>query len=290
VDYFLAQPVAGPVTLEIRDMQGKLVRRYASTDKLEPGEEFLASQLIPRYWIRMPKVLSANPGMHRWVWDLHYSTPNSPRYEYPISAVRGDTPRIPLGPLALPGNYTATLTVNGHTYSEPLTVKIDPRVKTTNEGLAQMFQMESWLASMMTDSSLALSEARSAREQLQKLAGQANGTVMEAISVLEKKVTSVLGGGEVPRGGGSAPATIGEISRAIVALYGEVDRSDAPPTLAQRNATTETEKNFSKVMKQWTTLKENDLPVLNQQLRGANLPLIRLESGSTEQDESEDIE
>ena len=35
IDYFLAQPSSAPVTLEILDAQGKLVRRYSSTDRPE---------------------------------------------------------------------------------------------------------------------------------------------------------------------------------------------------------------------------------------------------------------
>jgi photosystem II stability/assembly factor-like uncharacterized protein len=290
VDYFLAQGATGPVKLEIADAQGKIVRRYASTDKREPNEGDLAKQLIPLYWVRMPQGLSASAGMHRWVWDLHYASPESPRYEYPISAVPGDTPRVPLGPLALPGRYAVKLTVNGQMYSEPLTLKLDPRVKTSNDGLAQMFQMELRLASMMTDSSQSLSEARSAREQLQKLTERVSGPVAEAVAAFEKKLVAVLDGAEVSRGVGAAGSTITAVSRALGGLYGEVDRADATPTMAQHNAAAETERRFSEVMTQWAALKKQDLPELNQQLHKANLPEIRLESNGKQPDESEDIE
>ncbi len=228
--------------------------------------------------------------MHRWVWDLHYAAPTSSRYDYPISAVPGDTPRVPQGPLALPGRYTVKLTVNGHTYSEPLTVKKDPRVKTPDEGFVQMFQMERRLASMMTDNTRALAEARSARDQLQKLAGQASGPMADAIAAPQKRLTAVLGGGEGQRGAGSAGPTITGINGAIGTLYGEVDRADATPTSAQQSALTDTEKGFSEVRKQWAAWKETDLPALNQQLRGANLGEVHLESSAPEEDDSEDIE
>src|SRR5271163_4546254 len=195
VDYFLAQPSDGPVKIEILDAQSKVVRRYASTDKPDLTEEDLAKQLIPPYWVRMPKILATTAGMHRWVWDLHYATPVSTRYDYPIAAIPGDTPRLPLGPSALPGQYTVRLTVGGHSFTEPLTVKMDPRVKTPREGLAQMFQLQARLAAMMTESSVALMEARPAHEKLQKLAGQASGPVAESISAFDKKLSALLGGG-----------------------------------------------------------------------------------------------
>src|SRR5205823_1696418 len=95
IDYFLAQPTTAPVTLEILDGQGKLARKFSDADKPEPSAEELAKELIPQYWIRMPKILSSGAGMHRWVWDLRYPSPRASRTEYPIAAVPGDTPRLP---------------------------------------------------------------------------------------------------------------------------------------------------------------------------------------------------
>ena len=58
--------------------------------------------------------------MHRFVWDLHYAPPKG---------VRGSF-RGPAGPLAVPGEYTVKLTANGKSRTQPLTIKLDPRVKT----------------------------------------------------------------------------------------------------------------------------------------------------------------
>ena len=289
VDYYLGQAATGPVTLEIVDAQGKIARKYSSADRPGASVEELAKELIPVYWVRQTKNVATAAGMHRWMWDLHYATPSSSRSEYPISAIPGDTPKAPQGPLALPGNYTVKLTVNSRTYSEPLLVKMDPRVKTSPEGLAQMFQVESRLSRMLSESVRGLAEARSAHEQLGKLAKSASLTVAEAISAFDKKVSGVVGGGG-PRGGGAASPTIGGLSGDIGALYAEVDRADALPTVAQVKAVTEIEKKLAGVMKQWMELKGSDLPALNEQLHRASLPEIRLESTTAQEDESQDIE
>jgi hypothetical protein len=97
VDYYLPA-TASTVTLEILDGQGHLVRRFSNTDKPEVSEEELQKQLIPLYWVRGPRKLSTDAGMHRWVWDLHYPAPDSTRHDYPIAAIPHDTPRFPLGP------------------------------------------------------------------------------------------------------------------------------------------------------------------------------------------------
>jgi photosystem II stability/assembly factor-like uncharacterized protein len=290
IDYFLGQAADGPLKLEILDAQSKVVRRCASTDKPDLTEEDLAKQLIPPYWVRMPRILSTTAGMHRWVWDLHYATPVSTRYDYPIAAIPGDTPRLPQGPSALPGQYTVRLTVNGKSYTAPLTVKMDPRVKTPREGLAAMFQMQAKLASIMTHSTEDVSEARSAHEQLQKLAGQASGAVAGAISAFDKKVGALLGGG----GGFFAPSssqpTLSRANGEASTLYSEIGRADAAPTPAQGSATAETEKTFAAVSAQWKQMKATELPALNKQLHDAGLAEIKLESKTVEEDDSDDIE
>jgi photosystem II stability/assembly factor-like uncharacterized protein len=278
LDYFLAQPASGPVTLEIVDAQGKLVRRYSSADKPEMSQKELEKQLIPLYWIRVPKILAASAGMHRWVWDLHYPSPASLRHEYPISAVPHDTPRSPLGPLAVPGEYTARLTVNGHTSTAPLTIKIDPRVNTPQAGLEQQFNLEMRLASELSASTQALTQARSLLDQLHKIATQPGGKLAESIKALDEKVGTILRG-RTPAVAGAAPEpTFMHENTAVGTLYGSVGQSDAAPTAAQINAATDAEHNFSAVMKRWEEIKKTDLAALNRQLRGANLPEINLES------------
>jgi hypothetical protein len=267
-----------------------VVRRYSSTDKPDLTDEDLAKQLIPPYWVRLPKILPTTAGMHRWVWDLHYATPLSTRYDYPIAAVPADTPRLPQGPNALPGQYIVRLTANGHTFTTPLTVKMDPRVKIPREGLVQMFQLQVRLASMMTRSTEGVTQARSAHEQLQKLPGQANGPAADAISALDKKVSTLLGGG----GGFFAPAspkpTLSRVNGEAATLYSEVGRADATPTPAQTSAVAEAEKTFAAVSAQWRQMKTVDLPALNKLLRDANLPEIQLASKSAEEDDSQDVE
>ena len=296
IDYFLAVPTTAPVTLEILDGQGKLVRKFSDADKAEPSSEELAKELIPRYWIRTSKILSSSAGMHRRVWDLRYPAPRATRSDYPISAIPGDTPRSPQGPMALPGQYTVRLTVRGLLFSEPLTVKMDPRVKTSQEGLALEFQKQQLLAKMMTQNTEALTQARALWEQLQKLTGKAptastangagssaekiSGPLVEAVSSFDKKLGAILGGAGGPGGAGAAAsssATLALSAAAIAALYGELDRADAAPTDAQLAAMDTTEKDFFAVLKVWQGFQAADLPALNRQLRSAGLTELHLE-------------
>ncbi|MFN7993688.1 MAG: glycoside hydrolase [Bryobacteraceae bacterium] len=119
IDYHLQTHASGTVTLEILDAAGKVVRRYSSADQPEMTEANLKSLPIPPWWVRPSKILSAEAGMHRWVWDLQYAAPESLGHGYPISAVPHDTPRGPQGPHALPGPYSIRLTAGGKALTAP---------------------------------------------------------------------------------------------------------------------------------------------------------------------------
>jgi photosystem II stability/assembly factor-like uncharacterized protein len=135
VDYWLPSS-ASTVTLEILDAAGNLVRRYSNDDPIPPIGD---TGNVPASWIRPQRILSTKPGMHRFVWDLYYPPVPAKTPSYPISAILHDTPPTPSSPIAMPGNYTIHLTVDGRVLTQPLTLAIDPRVTTPREGLAQQF-------------------------------------------------------------------------------------------------------------------------------------------------------
>src|SRR5260370_6182660 len=163
IDYYLPRSASGPVTLEILDAQGQLVRRFSSADQPPVSDAELKKQLIPPYWVRPFRSLPTDAGMHRWVWDLHYPPPTSIRHEYPIAAVPHDTPRSPLGPSAVPGQYSVRLTVNGKSQTALLTLKLDPRVKTSTASQDKKFQPQTHLPPIQSQTSKPILHARSIR-------------------------------------------------------------------------------------------------------------------------------
>jgi hypothetical protein len=290
VDYYLARASSTPVTIEILDAHGRLVRKFSSTDKPDATEAELKKQLIPLYWLRPFRSLSTEAGMHRWVWDLHYATPDSTRHDYPISAIPGDTPRYPLGPTALPGSYTARLTANGKSYTAPFTVKMDPRVKITAAGLDQKFHLETRLASLLSQTSKAVMQAGSIREPLQKLTERATGPAKDSVQAFQDKLTAVLGAPAGFFAPPSAEATLARANGQVTVLYGQVWQADAEPTAAQSEAVTAAEHDAVDVMKRWDTLKTADLSALNTTLRDAKLPEVQIESDPHREEAATDEE
>jgi hypothetical protein len=131
IDYWLGSKPSGPVTLDILDAQGTVVRHFQSD---QPGDDStIASPKRPPSftsdWLPRPVILPADSGLNRFVWDLRYPRPPAPGYEYSISAIPGaGTVADPEGPLVVPGTYRVRLTVGGVTQTQPLRVVLDPRV------------------------------------------------------------------------------------------------------------------------------------------------------------------
>src|SRR5437773_9480568 len=103
IDYLLRAVPPGPVTLEIRDARGAVVRRFSSDDHATPPTEPVqfADDWLPRL---DPPPRHGRP--NRFVWDLRYPPPPAARYSYSIAAVAGQgTGAEPQRPLELPGAY-----------------------------------------------------------------------------------------------------------------------------------------------------------------------------------------
>jgi photosystem II stability/assembly factor-like uncharacterized protein len=278
IDYYLDHPAAAPVILEILDAHGQVVRRFSSADKPAADEAELKKQLIPLYWLRPFRALPTEDGMHRWVWDLHYPAPDSVRHDYPIAAIPGDTPRYPLGPTAIPGSYRARLTANGKSYTAQFTVKMDPRVKTSADGLESKFRMERRLAALLTQTSQAVMQAGSTREPLQKLIQQAGAPTLDSLKVFQDKLAEVAGAQTGFAGPAADAVTLARTNGQVAVLYGQVWQAAAEPTAAQSEAMASIERDASDGMKRWNDLKTSDLPALNRKLREANLPEVQIES------------
>ncbi|MBV8067457.1 MAG: glycoside hydrolase [Candidatus Eremiobacteraeota bacterium] len=136
IDYALPS-AAHRVVLTIYDRNGRVVRAYASDDAPPPPIAHLDK---PTYWERPFVRLGTSAGMHRFVWDLREPPPHA-QQDLPISAVPHDTPRVPQGPLVIPGGYTVRLAVDGRQLERPLEVAMDPRVTISQEALANQYRL-----------------------------------------------------------------------------------------------------------------------------------------------------
>ena len=298
IDYALKADVSGPVTIEIVDGTGRVIRRYSSEDKGEyPTPE---SAPVPLYWYRKPLTLKTAAGMHRFLWDMRYQPLEGGgrgRGGLPISATPYNTVPTPNSIWAPPGLYTVKLTVNGQTLQQPLTLRIDPRVKTPAAGLARQFEMSRAMYDGILDAQSALQKMRALRGQIKKAqeaAGQAQSPagVTEALAAFDKKAATIEAGvggtggpgggtggqmGPGGPGGAGAPDSLTGIGSSLNSLMNMLQAADVAPTSQLAAAVAERRQALRALLDKWESLKTRELAAVNAVLKEAKLAEIALE-------------
>jgi len=268
IDYFLAE--GSPVTLEIKDNKGNPVRRYSSTDApVLPDSKKLR---IPDYWIRPLRSLSTQRGLHRFLWDMHYTPLPAVEPEYPMSAVNRDTPPSPTSPWVVPGEYTVVLTAGGKTYTQPLNVKMDPRVKMSQAELEQQLTLSQQLCDVRAGLQPTGKIFDSLVEQLTKLRDQSlPKKVEERFNALNSKVKEL--GPPNPRP--DATPSLYALDSAKD-LFQEIQGVDAAPTDRVKAAVNDVRSQATELTKRWKEIVEQEMPALDQELQAAGLPRLSL--------------
>ena len=122
INYYLKSAASGPVTLEIVGSDGRLVRRYSSTDEVFKPDP--ATITVPLYWFRADRAALHRAGhaslhLGRALSAARRRDAGQPARiggpTLPIAAIRHNTVPAPTTPWVNPGTFTVKLTVNGKT-------------------------------------------------------------------------------------------------------------------------------------------------------------------------------
>jgi photosystem II stability/assembly factor-like uncharacterized protein len=289
IDYVLADEATGPVTLEIMDGTGKVIRHYSSEDRVELPTPERAP--LPLYWYRPPLTLAATPGMHRFLWDMRYQPLEGGfrRGGLPMAAIAHNTAPATNSIWAPPGLYTVKLIVNGQVLKQPIMIRMDPRVRTPAAGLTLQFELSRAMYDGVLQAQAALGGMRSLRAQVKKIqetAGKAPAEVSEGLELFDTKAAAIEGGSGGPgrRGGfggfggfGGGPETLVGISGSLMQLMNMLQAADATPTGLMREAVSERQEALADLMQRWDEFKTKGVASLNALLKQAKLPEIEVE-------------
>jgi len=275
IDYYVGGGRAGAATLEIKDATGAVVRRYRSDDNV-PAEDPLLN--IPPYWIRPPQRLSTEPGMHRFLWDFHYTPVPGVTPQYPIAAVYKNTAPEATSPWAMPGNYTVVLTIDGKKYEQPLRLVMDPRVKTSLTDLGEQLSLSKQLYDQWLMLNSIAAEIRRVRGQLTEMRPRvSDATLKTHVDALADKLQALAGGaGGGFGGGGAAPAraTISSTTGRVRTLFNLIEEVDVAPTPQVASAVPDVVKDAQGLEESWRAISAQDIPALDRELKAAGLPGI----------------
>ncbi len=268
IDYYLATDTSSPVNLDILDADGKVVRSLSSDDPVlvpDPGldpegydkicrkDPTAPDCSVPLYWPAPQMVLSTRKGMHRFSWDLHFDPigPEPREASGANGAVPHRTYPSARAPWAPPGEYTVRLTVNGEQFSQPLSLRLDPRVTTSSEDLALLAS----LSREMYDGAVA---AHAAYEEARVLVAE-----LETTGKLDAKAkVEALAPPPQPRdrrrfrrSEPAGPPTLASVSEAMMNAAMAMQEADVSPTKRQIEACDAAHAQFEELMPRWNALK-----------------------------------
>jgi hypothetical protein len=280
IDYTLPAAATGEIALTIKNAGGSVVRRFTST---APTASTLLAN-VPEYWFGPPDVLTTNPGLNRFAWNLRYPSPkilpfgyfggllNFIEYTLADHAVPGRTPRDqPEGPLVTPGEYTIELSAGGTVDRKTLVVKPDPRVRASLADLDAQFEAATRITNMLAvtyDSYAALKTLREGiADRAKALAAKAETTVADAVKAFDKKLDAV-------QNGTTAAPGVGVVNRDLARYYMMLTSGDARPAERLRAALAESCEGLTRALESWRTVNTTDVPANNSALTGGGQAAI----------------
>ena len=254
LDYYLKSEPSGAVALSVMDAQGKIGVLYSTAG---------------------PNKLDVAPGMHRVNWNLRYPVPPD------IQGGSAYDERYPRGIMALPGKYTVRLTVDGKTYTQPLTVVNDPRSKVPQADLVAEYDLATTLMDALARDHQTADQILDLRAELQRLrhrlAADPNAqSLLASMADLDRKA-SVIENRLYQSHAKTNEELLNfptELNSKIAYLEDEVDFGDGAPTAQFQEMAKLYLARLADQIQRWDTLQKTDLAALNRQMQQHHIPVL----------------
>jgi len=272
INYYLKSARKDEVKLEISDANGKVVRRLSSKEKKEFEQ--------PPEWpdqVKEVTTIPANAGMNRYTWNLRWEPPT----KIPGAFYTGLGPQ---GPIALPGKYTVKLTVAGQSYTQPLELINDPRVKNAKpEDLQKQFELAMDVRNANDDLHRAVNQVRTMRAELKAMHTRFDDDtkmkpLLEQADALDKKMAPVE---ETliqinMKGSEANLAFPNMLNEQFDSLSAAIQAGDSAPNKQQYEVFKFLRGQLDQQLTAWKQLVSTDIPAFNQAVKGANIPALYL--------------
>ena len=296
IQYALAKP-ADSVRIEILDGAGKVVRTFNGGGAQRPDSATGRTEVPRDSAQRATADTILNPtgcenqrggrrggaaarpsgraGLNRFVWDLRYPGATT----FPCLILWSASAEQ--GPLAVPGQYRVRVTAAGQTQTQPLTVRMDPRLKgVTIADLREQFALATRLRDRLSAANDAVLKIRRLKSAIaQRIAhAEAPEVVSSATDVTHKLSAVEESLYQVRNRSGQDPLNFPiKLNNRIGALGRSVMTGDARPTAASYTVYRELSAELDAQLKQLEHVIGTDVEALNRVLAGRNLDRIRAE-------------
>ncbi len=247
IDYWLSATPTTPITLDITDASGAMVRQLSSAVPAAVLEAVRPPH--PNFWIAAPHGMSANAGTNRVTWDLRADAPPAFIHSFEINANPGLTPVSPEGALVAPGVYTLTLRVDARAYTQRVTVRNDPRSPASLSAVMAQHALQSQIALGIRASWDAAQQALAMRT---RIATVTDPSSTAARASLMATLDTIVG---TP--GGRGTVSFQSVNGAFVSQLMAQDNADLAPTPPMHAAFAATCVELSVVMTRWRAVRTN---------------------------------
>ena len=127
---------------------------------------------------------STKPGLNRFVWNLRYADAT----KFPGMILWGGSTN---GPLVAPGTYTIEVSADGHSETQKVLVKPDPRVPATAEDYRKQLELALQIRDKFSAANQAVIDIRTAKSQLDRYASTADPKLGAEAKRISGRLTEV---------------------------------------------------------------------------------------------------
>ncbi len=239
------------IKLEIKDMRGNVIQTFSSNAK-EKKQKL--------------KVEAEN---NRFVWDMRY-----PGFKEFDGMVLYSSPNR--GPRAVPGSYTAVLTVDGKSESRPFEIAKDPRLTNTDEDYQKQLEFLLQVRDKVSEAHQAMIDIKSIRDDVEYFKNKLDGKeeykeVLDLLDEMEKEMTVIEKQIHMTSNQSRQdPLNFGiRVNNRLAFLLGDQQRGDFPPTDQAEEVRVELTKELDAELYKLDNLLIDKLKVINE--KGKNL-------------------
>ena len=255
--YYLKEKPETPVSLEVLDTEGDVIRSFDSETK--SGD-----------------AVANSSGLNRFVWNFSYPAPEvNEGSVMSLARVRGA--------VAPPGKYSVRLKVGETEQVQDFEIVRDPRWSATDADLADQFQLALDVGNHLEMSHKAIRQIRSIREQAEFILDKTkdkeyHGTLKSSFETLDKKLDTIEGSLiQTMNESGQDPINYPpKIDNQFAYLMSIVNSQDSKPTSGCYERFEDLKKEFQPLKDQLDSILEKDLKEFNRLLEKEKANLIVL--------------
>ena len=267
--YFSEAPdtSAAPLTIEILDLSGQVVRTLSS-EKNSESETERNPRRPPQ-----PKNLPVKKGMNRFVWDLKRDDMTKVPKLFKFGNLRGYR--------MSPGDYQVRMTLGEFSSTHPLEIVSDPRSQVKPENFKQQQTILASIWTTINDMHESVTQMRQVRSQVGDLVKRTEEHEQaESVATVAKVLNTKISDWEkqiVQPKQKTFQDVINfpnKLNAQMIYLLGAIDEADPPVTMGAQ-------KRFDHLQSQWGDLKgamneilREDLPAFNEVFKSKNIPAV----------------